>query len=882
MKPVKLVMSAFGPYAEKTEVDFSAFGDNGIFLIAGDTGAGKTTIFDAISFALYGEASGGREKRKSKTFRSDYASPRAETYVELTFTHRGETWTVTRNPEYMRPKLIGTGFTVHSADAKLVRGSDGEVIQGLTEVSARIYALLGLTQDQFARTVMIAQGDFLKILNASSDERKALFQKLFGTAVYANLQKKLQEMNSDCTREKELLDQRILAAAGRLQPEEDFGQSESLNLYRQDPKYAGPLWELTEKLVSLERKNRSEAEAEKNALFGRINALTAAMEQGKALNARFDELAYSQNALNELMSRQIAMDELAQSIARAKAAMMLTADEAQAYSAKKERADSEKSLKAARRTLQDCLEALPKAEEKAKQDRKRLPEADELLNSAARLEGCLPVLKELEESLKELSVHKEGIQQLLVSSRRADEAYTLAKEGYYRSQAGILAASLVPGEPCPVCGSREHPLPARAEDGLVKREDMERAEKKRRDAEEELGRASNALSALEATVASAQTRLKDMGAGEEETLRSLSDRLSDMKKRALDLRDQAQKSEQALTDARLRARTVQEAVKQGEEHLAGIRTRADRAQADFENRLASLGFASEDEYRLSRMPEKELKKAEAEKAEFDRRKQFLSDRTEELKKALSGMERAEISGMEIERTSLTEKMRFFEQREKQLAGRLTLNESALKEIGQARKLLEKRAENWAVVREMYDCCSGKTGGTMRGKLTFETYVQQYYFKLVVSAANKRLSVLTDGMFTLRCGVEARNRVQQSGLDLDVLDRSTGQWREVSTLSGGESFLASLALALGLSDVVQAQSGQVRIEAMFIDEGFGTLDENALLNSLAVLRQLAEGSRLIGIISHVKELEERIDCRLEVTKTVAGSRCRLITPFAGEA
>ena len=183
---------------------------------------------------------------------------------------------------------------------------------------------------------------------------------------------------------------------------------------------------------------------------------------------------------------------------------------------------------------------------------------------------------------------------------------------------------------------------------------------------------------------------------------------------------------------------------------------------------------------------------------------------------------------------------------------------------------------------MYDCCSGKTGGTMRGKLTFETYVQQYYFKLVVSAANKRLSVLTDGMFTLRCGVEARNRVQQSGLDLDVLDRSTGQWREVSTLSGGESFLASLALALGLSDVVQAQSGQVRIEAMFIDEGFGTLDENALLNSLAVLRQLAEGSRLIGIISHVKELEERIDCRLEVTKTVAGSRCRLITPFADEA
>ena len=202
--------------------------------------------------------------------------------------------------------------------------------------------------------------------------------------------------------------------------------------------------------------------------------------------------------------------------------------------------------------------------------------------------------------------------------------------------------------------------------------------------------------------------------------------------------------------------------------------------------------------------------------------------------------------------------------------KLALHEDALKEIRDARRQQKRREESWAVVRDLYNCCAGIAGGNRRAKLTFEAYVQQYYFKQVVSAANKRLTVLTDGLFTLRCKEEARDRVRQSGLDLDVLDRGTGQWRDVSTLSGGESFLASLALALGLSDVVQAQSGAIRMDAMFIDEGFGTLDDNALRNSLQVLADLADGKRLIGIISHVHDLEERIEKQIVVSKTLNGS------------
>ena len=197
-----------------------------------------------------------------------------------------------------------------------------------------------------------------------------------------------------------------------------------------------------------------------------------------------------------------------------------------------------------------------------------------------------------------------------------------------------------------------------------------------------------------------------------------------------------------------------------------------------------------------------------------------------------------------------------------LAGKEKTNVAALEQ--------QRREENWAVIRDLYNCCAGIAGGNRRAKMTFEAYVQQYYFKQVVAAANKRLTVLTDGLFTLRCKEEARDRVRQSGLDLDVLDHSTGQWRDVSTLSGGESFLASLALALGLSDVVQAQSGGIRIDAMFIDEGFGTLDDNALRNSLQVLSDLADGKRLIGIISHVRELEERIERQIIVRKRTQGS------------
>ena len=875
MKPLKLVLSAFGPYAGETEVDFSRFGEDGLFLIAGDTGAGKTTIFDAISFALYGEASGGRERRRSKTFRSDYAPARAETYAELTFRHRDETWRIRRNPEYERPKKSGEGTTVQAANALLTNLDTGEVLEGLSEVNGKVYELLGLTQGQFTQTVMIAQGDFLKILNASSDDRRALFQKLFNTSIYADLQRRLQEMNAACNREKEDLDRRIAIAAGKIDPEGDFPERDELAFYRTEPKYAGLLAECLARLIEGERAAGSRAEREKQAAGAQADALIAAVEQGKAVNADFDALDKARADLALALDRQSAMDDLADRLDRARRAQGLVADEALLRSGAAEVQKHQTALDGAEQSLAAAEAALPGAEARRNGAEARGPEADALLASARRLSDCIPVLRDLEKQKKALEDRKQELASLLEASDRADAAYAAAKEGYYRSQAGLLAAELEDGKPCPVCGALSHPQPARLTAEAVTREEMERAERRRRDAAAALHEADNALSSVQAAVDAGAARLREMSIEAGETEQRLKARIGEMESRAIQLRGEIDRTRKEYNDLAIQLEKNRAAVEQEKKALASLRETAGQRERRFREALAAAGFEDEQAYQLAKMPENDRNNAERQLREYGEKKASLSDRAAELGGKLAGKERTDLSGLERQQREWKEKKEAAERAESAMTKKLALHEDALEEIRSALGKKARREEHWAVVRDLYNCCAGIAGGNRRAKLTFEAYVQQYYFKQVVAAANKRLTVLTDGLFTLRCKEEARDRVRQSGLDLDVLDRGTGQWRDVSTLSGGESFLASLALALGLSDVVQAQSGAIRMDAMFIDEGFGTLDDNALRNSLRVLADLADGKRLIGIISHVRDLEERIEKQIVVSKTLKGSKIDIL-------
>lgn len=871
MHPTELRFGAFGPYAEEAVIDFTVFGDTGLFLIAGDTGAGKTTIFDAISFALYGEASGGKERRKSKSFRSDYARPDAPTYAMLTFWHRGYRYTVMRQPEYMRPKRSGKGFTLSSATAWL-KGENGRVIcEGTKEVSAYIHDLLGLTQDQFTQTVMIAQGDFLKILNASSDERKALFQKLFNTGLYESVQRRLQEMNAACLKERAALDDRIRLAAESIVAEDDFPGKAILAQYTSDPKYAALLLEQLDQLIAFEQQHRQAAEARKDACEQKSAALITRIEQGRAINQELSSQQALQRRLDALLQQQTQVDQQVQTLARAKKAQELMPEEALLTSLSNSLKTTQRELQQAEEDLRTANAQLPEAQKQLTDAESRQEAADALLAQIHPLQDCIPVLKELSRDLRRQTTLEKELQRLFKESQQADSAYALAKERYYLSQAGLLASTLQPDAPCPVCGSLTHPAPAALTQDAVTREELDRADALHREANTRLQAADRDLSLTRSAVDAARQRLKDMHLREDETEATVTERIRQATLQAKQYRDRIDQCRKTLSALQLQAARSQEAAAGKRQACDSLTEQLTVQQQHFAQHLTACGFDTARDYALSRLTPPQMAQLEKAITAHREEKRSLTDQLTTLQTKLAGCTRVDLSALEAEQYALAEEKRVADREDKAIYNRLTLNERARKEIQSASRLIERKTEHWSVVRDLFDCCAGKTSGNGRAKLTFEAYVQQYYFKQVIAAANKRLTVLTEGMFTLRCKESAADRVHQSGLDLDVLDRSTGQWRDVSTLSGGESFLASLALALGLSDVVQGQSGAIRIEAMFIDEGFGTLDDTALRNSLRVLSELADGKRLIGIISHVHELEERIDKQIVVTKTLYGSK-----------
>lgn len=878
MKPIQLVLSAFGPYVERTVIDFSALGEEGLFLIAGDTGAGKTTIFDAISFALYGEASGGKEKRKSKSFHSDYVSDQTETYVELTFRHRGETWWIRRNLEYQRPakkKKDGMETTTRqAADAQMRNEDTGEEILRMDDVNRRVRELLGLTQDQFTQTVMIAQGDFLKILTASSDDRKKLFRDLFHTNLYVDLQSRLQEKNRACADEQKALEQTILREEGKIDPEAEFAEREILLSYCGQIQHTDALCALLVRLIEQEKAAQEQARAQKKEAADQIGALIAAVTEGERVNRDFADWESKRARLAALTAGQGEIDAQRAALAAARRAQQLETDEALMRRTRRDMDAQRAALSEAQAALEQAEKALPEAETRMKEAESRGGEIHALLAQAKQMEDCLPVLGEVERLKAALDTQKRELQRLTEASSRAQAAYTAAQNSYYLSQAGLLARELKAGQPCPVCGSTAHPCPAQITPETVTRQALEQAAQRRETAEKAQSDAATRLAANQAALDEREDRLRALKIGADETQQRLAARIDAAHQAAADRQREIDAARSAYQALDKRKTAAQSAVDAAQKQLAALEKDL-RAQTEaFEQKRAAHGFEDEASYRLAKRTNADIERLDREIRNFDEQKRTLAAQTHELEDKLSGRQRTDLTALQNRRAAALDRQAKAENAEKAMVRKLTLHESAEREIRQANAAIQKKRGKWQIIQELYTCCAGIAAGNPRAKLTFEAYVQQYYFRFVVAAANKRLTRLTDGMFTLRVMREAANRVSQSGLDLEVLDRSTGQARDVSTLSGGESFLASLALALGLSDAVQSQSGQIRMDAMFIDEGFGSLDENALRSSIDVLLELADGKRLIGIISHVQELEERIDKQIVVTKTPNGSTVRM--------
>ena len=872
MKPLKLTLSAFGPYAGRTTIDFSRLCENGIFLITGDTGAGKTTIFDAISFALYGEGSGGKERRASKSFRSDYAARDTETYVELEFRHRQHTYRLKRNPVYLRQSRRGDDLVEQKAAAELTELDTGECWTGTDEVKDRAQELIGLTQDQFAQTVMIAQGDFLKILNARSDDRKKLFQQLFNTSLYADLQKKAKEKCSAAAQLQKDLDLRIVTEAGKISPEPEFPDRERLKQYQTDAKYADQLLETLRGLYAYETRLKKEADGQWETLDGQLKTLTAALADGRNLNQRFDELGQWQKELDGLLQKQSTVEERKAALSAARKAQLLgPVDQLRRRNRQSLEAEKTQAARLAQEKKAQA-ERLPALEETAKQAREQLPLAEENAQLVKRLESCLQLLEKRQKDALELERLNCLQTKALEDSDRAEREYLAVRQAYYRSQSGLLARSLREGEPCPVCGSIHHPAPAALQEGGATQEQFQAADDQRKLLEQQVQKISSRTAAARAALETLQRTLQSEGIGEEDTEQSVRRRMKEADAAARKIRETAEQAENQRQQCQSRLERAAALLEASLKKAGELEEEAARLEREFAEGLARQGFEAEADYRAACLPAEEAERLDAAIRRYEEAKKSLNDRIGEREAQLKGWVRADIEALLQQQKNLTEQYRQAQERSRSCDRRLTLHQEAGKAIRRAAEQKKAHAEEWAVLDDLYRAMSGQL--SQKVKITFETYVQQYYFKQVVAAANKRLTRMTDGMFVLRLKEEARDRRSQSGLDLDVLDRATGQWRDVSTLSGGESFLASLSLALGLSDVVQSESGGVRLEAMFIDEGFGTLDENALRNAMALLSSLADGNRMIGVISHMPELRERIDKKIVVHKKLTGSQIEL--------
>lgn len=872
MRPEKLTMQAFGPYADCVTVDFKRFGRNGLFLITGDTGAGKTTVFDAISFALYGEASGGRDRRSSKSFRSDYASPETETFVELTFSHRGDLFTVRRNPEYMRAKRRGSGLVKEGSAVSLIRHSDGAVQDSQELANAAIRELIGLDREQFAQTVMIAQGDFLKILNAKSKERRELFQKLFATTKYARFQELLKDAHTAAKRRQDDLDLSIRQTAAVIEADPADDGAEIFAALRDEASLAEKAIPFLKALCSRDADALSVQLAEIKKTDEAVQAKIKQAEFAKQQNALLRELHLTQVQEAELSASEPELALLRERLAAAEEAAELHNYYASVRNAERLLQKSQAALAGHQAELPVSEQAAQAAEEQYQEAAANAEKVSALTKQQQDIEAAL---KALEQSEKLRASHKKAADyehSLLEKLEAAAQAQTRCMSAYLAGQAGRLADDLEEGQPCPVCGSLSHPAPAVRQSHTPTEQEVEAASKTQ----------SEAIAAYEKQKQFTAERKRELDQITEQLLALLGDQTPDadmLCAEAASVKKQIQSLQNALTQAQAqREKCVRElAAKRAACEVAAKNADANEKELlktaeAYHSRLMASAFSDETEFLAAMLPQEQRMMLRKKIQDYDAKRSTLSGRLTQLRQQCQIDAELPLSALMQEIAELQSEQQRLQNQSRTQTARADRNARALAQLVPLSISRREAEQYYADVRDLYQTVGGQQTGQV--KLSFEAYVQQFYFKRVTNAANSRLRVLTNDLYALRCRTEAGSLRGQTGLDLEVYDSNTGLWRDVSTLSGGESFLASLALALGLSDVVQAQSGGIELDAMFIDEGFGTLDDQTLRQAMQMLAKLADGTRLIGVISHVSELKDAIPAQIRITKDYTGSRLSL--------
>lgn len=917
MKPEKLVISAFGPYAGENTIDFEQLGEHGLYLITGDTGAGKTTIFDAITFALYGEASG--TVREAGMFRSKYAKAETETFVELTFAYQGKEYIVRRNPEYECPKKRGTGFTTKKADAELIYPDGRQPVAKMGAVTKAVTELMGLDYKQFTQIAMIAQGDFQKLLIAGTAERGEIFRQIFHTEIFQEIQWRLRDEEKRRRKDYDDLRRSITQYLEDACFEEDPAAEQEFNslkkvhfegktmrgielLRSETEKEKVHLETLDGSVQSLEKQIR--AVNEKKGKAAQIRRIEAELENKKQERERLNpEYEAVLAEWKKVEKKSELREELAKKVQKLEldSQRFLELDQKRGEAAGKEQ--TLLSIQTDRKSMQEQTDLLQTELENRSGDREKIsraPVEKEQLSNAK--EALLRQKKELEEHLERLeSTYRElkDVQkEYAISISLRDESrirYGHLETLFLNAQAGILAQDLEEGIPCPVCGSCHHPAPAELAEEIPDQEELKLRKKEAERAGVKSERLSERAGNLKENLDLEIKRIAELPAVLKADLYNRISEISDPAECMTAARLAITKTEKELCELEIRIRsnaeqlkqlkTLEDSIKKLEKALETAKEKNTALALSEQNLLTSLSMlkvqvkelqerlegqnAAEIEENLKMMKtqkrelELEESNAKAKMEKYQRDMASLDSAVETLEKQIGKKEElkeTELSEM-LERLE-TKKTGTLKQRE-QLHSALQNNRKIYEKVCTWQNLMEQTEQEYIWVHSLADTAAGTLNG--KRKIELETYVQMAYFDRILRRANIRLMTMSSGQYELKRSETSGNKKDKSGLELNVIDHYNGSERSVKTLSGGETFQASLSLALGLSDEIQSMAGGIQLDAMFVDEGFGSLDEDALDQAVKALGNLADGKKLVGIISHVAELKDRIEKKIVITK-----------------
>ena len=896
MKPLNLKMSAFGPYKNEVEINFKKLGTNNIFLITGDTGAGKTTIFDAISYALFNEVSGSN--RPITSLRSKFATIE-DTYVELEFEHKGKEYKIRRVPEYERTKKTGEGTTKNIADAYLEY--EDKIITGVKNVNDKIIELIGINAKQFKQISMLAQGEFIKILFAESKDRTEIFRKIFETNIYEQISTNLSILSTETKKDVDRLKTIFQTNTSNIRWIEKPVAIDLIDLKKITKLDIDEILNLIEKEIQTNKEKVKEEEKENEKLKKEIEKLREKIKKIEEQNEKVKKYKQYLEENKELKEKAKEIKEKEANIEISQSILQKVMPRQQIVNEKQKELKNNMNK---RQVLEKEIKDGEIIEQENKNKIIKLNELKEILEGyknikekSKNIEDMFLLITQIEKDQKNKEKYVKQYEELNNQYIEMDKQYKEEEDKFFREQAGIIAQRLEKGKPCPVCGSIEHPNKAIKNDDVLSEEELKKLEEEKNKLENKRNTIKNETISLnvkiEATIKMIpesnkqdfnlqdfEKQINETKDKQELEIQNLKESFKNIclvltkKKENIDkinfdetkqiIEKQINEQNNKLLENRVKLKECNALIETQEKSL-------ELAQQEYLNAIKELGFKDEKNYKEKTLKEADIEKIKQEIEQYKEKVTTIKTRLEDVKKELKEKEIVDVTQdiEQLEQSSQKQK-----EAEKQINNKkasISFNKDTNKKLKETAIELIYKMDKMAKIEELAKIANGTAN--RKTKITFEQYVQATYFDMVISEANKRLLSMTDNRYLLIRKKKADKISEKIGLDLNVIDNYNGQERDVKSLSGGESFKAALSLALGLSDVIQSYSGGVLVDTLFIDEGFGTLDAESREQAINTLVNLAGSNKLIGIISHVEELQERIDKKIIVEKGQDGSNIK---------